>query len=466
MRDGASSDDGLPRYYDYQFYLERRLPQNGIYRIGFIGARDTFVPVLKNSKDWYVPRQSSFVYLQSQLRMPISSKCDIKASWSFGRNQNQVADEDRSTNTTHILGTLRSEISLKTGSVGVARFGTDMLYGPYTVKAHTDRKNVSGSLASTSSLAPDLIDYDVRGVYLRPALFAEYELAPNRRIDFTVGTRGDYAKDTHDFDIAPRAIARYLLIDGPLSTRIKGGVGLFYQPPSPIQTLPDLGTRGLTSSRAIHSMLGVEQTLTKHVAVSVEGFEKELSKLQSTREDGAGNEITDNRGRGRVWGVDVLLRYNKDERFFGWVAYTLSRSTRKPSPDEPEELYRYDQTHVLNLVGSYRLGRGWEVGGRFRYATGLPYKSCSGSLFNNATGDYRCYGDQQQRRLDAFHQLDLRLEKVFQFKTYRLSGYLDILNAYGHSSPDKAVENYDYSGVKPLSRSLPLLPSIGIRGEI
>jgi TonB family protein len=466
MRDGASSEDGLPRYYDYQFYLERRLPKNGVYRMGFIGARDTFVPILKNSKEWYVPRQSSFIHFQSQLRMPLSSKSDIKASWSIGKNQNALADEDRSTDATYILGTLRSEISYKTGSVGIIRFGADVLYAPFRVKAHTDRKNVSGTLASNSSIAKDLIDYDIRGVYLRPAFFAEYEFSPNRRVNLTVGTRGDYAKDTHDIDIAPRAIARYLLVDGPLSTRLKSGVGLFYQPPSPIQTLPELGTKGLTSSRAVHSMVGVEQTLSKNVALSVEGFEKELRKLLSTREDGAGNEIIDNRGRGRVYGVDFLLRYNKDDRFFGWVAYTLSRSTRKPNANEPEELYRYDQTHIINLLGSYRIGRGWEIGARFRYATGLPYKTCSGSLFNNATGAYRCYGVQQQQRLDAFHQLDLRLEKVFQTKTYRLSAYLDVLNAYGHYSPDKAVENYDYSGVKPLSRSLPLLPSIGVRGEI
>jgi TonB family protein len=466
MRDGASSEDGLPRYYDYQLYLERRLPGNGVYRIGFIGAHDTFVPILQNPKDWYVPRRSSFGHFQSQLRLPLSSVSDFRATWSLGRNQSHVAEDDRKRTTTYHLGTLRSELSVKTGSVGIARLGADLLYAPFAVRAYADRRSPGGELASSHRDSPELVQYDIRGVYLRPALYAEYELAPSRRVDVTLGTRLDYTKDTEQFDLAPRLAARYVFIDGPLRTVFKGGVGSFYQPPDPSRTLPELGASGLVSSRAVHAMLGVEQSLAKHVDVSIEAFEKELSKLEYVREDGSGNEITDNSGRGRVWGADLLLRYHGGDNFFGWVAYTLSRSTRKPGSGEPEELFRYDQTHVLNVLGSYRLGRGWEIGGRFRYASGLPYAACSGGLFNSATGDYRCYGTQRQKRLAPYHRLDLRLEKVFQFATYRLSAYIDVLNAYGHYSPDKAVENYDYSGAKPLSRSLPLLPSIGLRGEI
>ncbi len=466
MRDGASSEDGLPRYYDYQFYIERRLPGNGVYRIGFIGAHDTFVPVLKGSGDWYVPRQDSFGHVQSQLRLPISSVVDFKASWSFGRNRSRVAESSRSQATTYTIGTLRSELAVKTGSVGIARLGTDVSYAPFTVKAYTDRSSSGGELASAYSDAPQLAQYDIHGVFLRPAAYAEYELAPSRRIDITAGLRLDYTKDTSQFDIAPRLAARYVLIDRPRSTVLKGGVGLFYQPPDPSQTLPELGTTGLASSRAVHSMVGFEQSLAKHVTISIEGFEKELRNLATTSEDGSGHATTKSVGRGRVWGADLLLRYHSDERFFGWVAYTLSRATRRPAPDEPAELYRYDQTHVLNVLGSYRLGRGWEIGGRFRYATGLPYKTCFGGLFDSSTGAYRCYGALNQQRLGPYHQLDLRVEKAWEFSKWRISAYFDIINTYFHYSPDKAVENYDFSGVKSLSRSMPLLPSIGVRGEI
>ncbi|HMA94871.1 MAG TPA: TonB-dependent receptor, partial [Polyangiaceae bacterium] len=466
QREGASSDDGLPRYYDFQAYLVRRLAGNGIYRIGVFGAYDTFVPILRDSPNWQSPRQDSFAHVQSQLRLPLSSKVDFRASWSIGRNHNRSTDDHRSRDATYTVGTLRSELSIKTGALGIARLGADVLYAPFKVNAHTDRKDASGGLAGEAIESAKLTDYSINGVNLRPAAYAEYEFAPTTRVDATVGVRLDYAKDTGDIDIAPRLAARYVLVEQPLRTVLKGGLGLFYQPPDPAQTLPELGAVGLTSSHAIHSMLGVEQSLGKRVTVSVEGFEKEMRHLLRTREDGAGRVITESSGTGRVWGADLLLRYSSSDNFFGWVAYTLSRATRKPAADEPEELYRYDQTHILNLLGSYRLGRGWEVGGRFRYASGTIYQSCAGGLFDNATGDYHCYGPLNQQRLSAYHQLDLRVEKVWELKALHLSAYVDVFNVYNHLSPDKSVAKYDYSATKPLSRSLPLLPSVGIRGEI
>jgi len=254
-------------------------------------------------------------------------------------------------------------------------------------------------------------------------------------------------------------------VDKPFSPILKGGIGLFYQPPAPGQTLPELGTPGLHSQRAVHSMLGFEQPLTKQVSISVEGFEKELRNLVYTRVDGSGNSVTANSGVGRVIGVDILLRYRPDSRFFGWVAYTLSRSTRQRAPDEPSRLFTYDEPHILNVLASYQLGRGWELGGRFRYMSGFLYRGCYGGLFDNSIGAYRCYGPLVQNRLGPFHQLDLRVEKTWTYPKFRWSAYMDVINAYFHSSPDYAVPNYDYSGYKNLSLSLPLLPSLGLRGE-
>ena len=98
--------------------------------------------------------------------------------------------------------------------------------------------------------------------------------------------------------------------------------------------------------------------------------------------------------------------------------------------------------------------------------SGFLYSSCSGGMFNNSIGDYQCYGMLRQKRLAPFHQLDLRIEKSWTWDNVRISAYMDLINAYFHTSPDYAIPNYDLSGVKPLSLSLPLLPSLGIRGEL
>jgi len=93
------------------------------------------------------------------------------------------------------------------------------------------------------------------------------------------------------------------------------------------------------------------------------------------------------------------------------------------------------------------------------------YSSCFGGMYDNSTGYYRCYGPPAQKRLGPFHQLDIRIEKTWTYPAFKWSAYLDVINAYFHNSPDYAVPNYDYSGVKTLSLSLPILPSFGLRGE-
>jgi hypothetical protein len=48
------------------------------------------------------------------------------------------------------------------------------------------------------------------------------------------------------------------------------------------------------------------------------------------------------------------------------------RSERQDHPDSSWRLFDYDQTHVFTALGSCDLGLGFDVGARFRYATGFP----------------------------------------------------------------------------------------------
>src|SRR6185369_10736410 len=75
-------------------------------------------------------------------------------------------------------------------------------------------------------------------------------------------------------------------------------------------------------------------------------------------------------GVGYVVGSEVLIKYKPDDRFFGWLAYTLSRSIRSDGLGQPERLVQFDQTHILTVLGSYRLGNGWEFGARFPLISG------------------------------------------------------------------------------------------------
>ena len=148
------------------------------------------------------------------------------------------------------------------------------------------------------------------------------------------------------------------------------------------------------------------------VLASVETFYKGLSDLivrTSAVETVNGvnrPQLLDNAGAGRVYGLELLIRKELSERFFGWIAYTLSRSDRIDRPGEPRRLFDFDQTHNLTAVASYRFGNGWQLGGRYRITTGNPDTPVTGSRYlANFDAYLPIYGDINSRRLPTFNQL-------------------------------------------------------------
>jgi hypothetical protein len=145
----------------------------------------------------------------------------------------------------------------------------------------------------------------------------------------------------------------------------------------------------------------------------------------------------------------------------------LSRSRRVSGPAEPEVFFDFDQTHVLAAIGSYRLGRGWELGARFRAVSGNPFTPCVAGLYSSYDSNYLCVnGPFQSRRAEPFYQLDLRLEKRWTWSNgARFSAYLEIINATAREGKDNLVYNFDYSESAFVSGNLPLLPNLGLKAE-
>src|SRR5262249_52953844 len=116
-------------------------------------------------------------------------------------------------------------------------------------------------------------------------------------------------------------------------------------------------------------------------------------------------------GRGRSYGVSVLLRRQLRGGLFGWLSYTVSRSERWYAGDPRARLFDFDQAHVLSLVASYEY-KGWTGGAGRRYATGPPRTPVVGSFYEATSGQFQpIFGEDNATRLPAFFSLDLRLEK-------------------------------------------------------
>jgi outer membrane receptor protein involved in Fe transport len=305
---------------------------------------------------------------------------------------------------------------------------------------------------------------------VRPAIYAGLEIRPFDGFKLMPSVRADYTHDTEQVTVDPRLGVRWDVVQAPRRTTLKAGAGIYHQPPAIEQSNDLVGTRGVQSNRAIHLSLGIEQELAPGFEVSLEGFYKRLDNLVIAESDETrliGARFV-NTGEGRVFGAETLIKYKPmGGRFFGWIAYTLSRSERRDDASQPYRTFSYDQTHILSAVGNLGLGRGWTLGARFRYITGAPYTPYLGGLVDLDAGAYAPIesGQLYSARIDGFHQLDLRIEKEWDFEAWKLTAYLELRNVYNHANAEGVAYNYDYSKHDTAS-GIPFLPVLGVRGEL
>lgn len=168
-------------------------------------------------------------------------------------------------------------------------------------------------------------------------------------------------------------------------------------------------------------------------------------------------------GTGSSSGFETLLRAQRG-RFFGWLAYTFSRSSRHDAPSGPGRPFAYDQTHLFSAVGSYERGK-WRFGARWQLASGLPYTAITGATWSEELQHYLpAFGPTLAERHDLAHQLDVRVERVWQRTNYRIAVFADLGNVYRHPRVLRYQYSDDFMSKKPVADMMPL-PSIGLRGE-
>lgn len=273
----------------------------------------------------------------------------------------------------------------------------------------------------------------------------------------------------------PRAFTRSAFLPEPRITvryqvhpkvSLDAAVGVYHQPAGSADLSAVFGNPRLLPQYGVHYVLGVKVNVTSTLHIEAQGFYKELRDLV-VRGITVGSPPLTSDGIGRAYGGEVLVRQSLWKNFFGWVSYTFSRSERRDHPElgTPWRRFQYDQTHILTLIASYKLPYGFQVGLRFRYATGNPYTPVVRSYFDSNSGNYiPIFGQTYSGRLPSFNQLDLRVDKTFTFKRWRLVAYLDIENLYAARTAETAVFNYNYKQVAFVN-GLPFLPVIGVRGE-
>ena len=467
LDDESVSFPGAPRYCDYQGTYDWKKGDHRL-RLNAFGSADSMV-MLFEEPDANDPAMrgdlgysSKWVTGQVLWDYRPNDKTQYASSVSYLREKVGVSlGQDIDLDYTDHLVTLRSEARHELAHWATARIGLDATATRTKYYVASPRPPQEGEPA-TRLAGREILRTEGEATLLSPAAYAAMDLQvgsvlliPALRVDHFENTEANEQTTL----VQPRIDLRWAVTN---TTVAKAGVGLYSEPVGLEYSNEVFGTPGVAPERSTHYSAGLEQQLAERTSIDVVGFYKDLYQQISLTEDPAINY--DNSGRGRVFGAEFLLRHDSS-RFHGWAAYTLSRSERKMGSDRAYRLSEFDQTHNLTIVGQYQLATNWELGARFRYVTGSPTTPVVDSTFDSDADAYSpVYGRINSTRLDDFHQLDVRVDKHWVFKAWKLSAYLDVQNAYNHQNTEGIAYNYDYSKSKPVT-GLPFVPSFGLRGE-
>lgn len=472
----AVSFTSLPVYWDYQALLEYRPTPRDRFRLAFLGSDDSLSLILNRPPE-VAPRFSGsfstgigFHAGQLLWDHTFSSTISSRAMFSVNRNAVNIGGGDVfGLDLTFWNITGRYELTAQVNRHVRANVGVDLTGGPATISFNGVRQPTEGQMPNLQTLAR-VSTQDADTLY-RPGAYAEMEVTPTPRLRLIPSLRLDYTRDANrSWSVQPRFAFRWEFAHDWF---LKGGVGIFNQPPQPAQSssavnsfnpATTVGNPFLATQRSVHYGLGMEHIFSQYLSLSVEGFYKDLDDQIIAQPSVQGAAYL-NSGIGRIYGGEILLRHRPSARFFGWLAYTISRSERRDSPESAYRIFQFDQTHILTLIGSYRLGRGWEIGLRFRFVTGNPTTPIIGAVYNGDSGTYtQIPGAAYSSRNAPFHQLDLRIDKTWTFRRGNLDLFLEVLNVYNNANPEGVQYNYNYTQSTTVT-GIPFFPNLGFRYE-
>lgn len=141
-------------------------------------------------------------------------------------------------------------------------------------------------------------------------------------------------------------------------------------------------------------------------------------------------------GKGRAYGLELLLRKNKG-KLTGWVGYTLSRTEKQIDGINQNEWYaaRQDRTHDISVVMMYDISKRWNVSAVWVYQTGNAV-TFPGGKYEIAGQTTWLYTERNGYRMPAYHRLDLGATcKITERKRFNSELSFSLYNAYGHENP-------------------------------
>ncbi len=305
--------------------------------------------------------------------------------------------------------------------------------------------------------------------------FAEAILEPLKGLRIVPGVRADAHRSVSSLTWADARLQASYQLDE--ATQVRAAAGLYHQAPPIAYLTKEWGNPDLRPEGSWQYSVGAKRRFLPQLSLDLDLYYKRLFDLALPTSEIVvrdGQQVPlhfVSGGTGKAYGAEVLLRWDPDGRFFGWIAYSLSRSLRDQSVSGgrlQREGSAYDQPHNLVMLGTVELPEVWNglsSGFRLRYTTGNPYERIQGAVYD-ADGDaYQpITTGRYNARMPDFFQLDLRVDKKWTHRLWIMSVYLEVQNVTGRKNVEAPAYSFDYSK-RGWVTGIPFFPGFGVRAE-
>ena len=452
----------LPNFIDGQFKVKTRFSEHDeLTVLGLAGIDDMKLNTDEEGEDAeyllsYLPRikQNTFTVGAAYKHYSGRNVTTVSLGYNYLYNSNlKYRDNDDSSpdNLTLDISSHERKVSLRAenrtyGERWTVAEGADVYYARYDDNSFQRLYAAGGRTDCSQSAAIGMVGW---GAYAS----ARYK-SSDERLTASAGLRFDGCGYSLPMarvwdNVSPTLSVSWRFVP---SVALNAAVGLYHQLP-PYTALGykasdgSYANKGLRYMRVANANVGAEWNVSQAMVVSLEGFYKQYSRLPLSVADGiplsckgndygiVGNELLTSTAEGRAFGLEASLRWQKPGRFVSVASVTLYRSEfRDGSKGGAYVASAWDNRFIANVSGTYELPRNWSVGAKLSAIGGGPFtpydvdKSSLVEAWDAQGRPYLDYSRYNTGRLDAFCQLDVRVDKNYYFRSWRLGIYVDLQN--------------------------------------
>ncbi|MBN1462358.1 MAG: TonB-dependent receptor [Paludibacteraceae bacterium] len=294
----------------------------------------------------------------------------------------------------------------------------------------------------------------------------------NKRLLISGGVRSDMNTFTETGNNPLKTLSPRLSLQYKITPKfdITASLGQYYK----IPTYTALGykdnngvlvNKDMEYIQSTHYVLGTEYLPNDALRFVVEGFYKQYANYPVSLATGVslanlgndfgaiGNERVVSNGLGKALGMEFSVQQKLIKKLFYVISYTYVESYFAGL----DGVYRpstWDNRHLLSTTLGYIFKNNYQAGLKYRYAGGNPYTPFNMPVSQQSylllgTGTLN-YAQTNSLRLLDFSQLDIRIDKKFNFKKSTLEVFIDVQNILGalnESSPTYTFKrNADNTG--------------------